>query len=293
MSQVQRVMVGVDFSDDSDASLAEALKIAVLHDAELYVVHVIDDRPDDHLSNPAVAYRKEIEAALWERAAEAAASLYPDYPRERVHCSVRTGRPAKEILAAAAEHDVSVITIGHRGKGFFERTLLGSVASRLVSRSELPVVVTRGSDDHHARCVLAAVNLQGDSERIIRVASDWAKKTNAPLHILYSWEVAGLADSYTAIAGMPGREVDHTAIEDGQACLQALCVDVLGENHDAILHVCAGLAVREIVSTAHRTKASLVVLGSHGRTGLSKMLLGNTAEQVVERAPCSVLVLRV
>lgn len=53
-----------------------------------------------------------------------------------------------------------------------------------------------------------------------------------------------------------------------------------------------GGAVHEIVTYAEEEAASLVVLGSHGRTGLSRVLLGSIAENVVRRAPCSVLVVR-
>src|SRR5699024_2784165 len=98
----------------------------------------------------------------------------------------------------------------------------------------------------------------------------------------------GLSDSYSAIAGLPGRDVDRTAIHDARVRIGQLVEEVLGPDHDATLHVRAGLAVYEILGAIDREDYGLVVLGSHGRRGLSKMLLGNTAEQVVERASCSV-----
>jgi len=293
MVTVNRVMVGVDFSKDSDASLTGAMHIAALHHADVYAVHVIDNRPEDDLLNPAVEHRKQIQDALERRLRRVVEDAGIELKCEQLHAVLKTGRPTEELLAAAEEFDADVVVVGNRGKGLIERTLLGSVASSLVRRLERPLIVTRGWKGASERRVLAAVDLSDDSVRVIEVAADWAKRIGAPLDVLYAWEIAGLSDSYSAIAGLPGRDVDRTAIHDARARIAKLVSKVLGPNHNATLHVRAGLAVYEILGAVDRDDYGLVVMGSHGRRGLSKMLLGNTAEQVVERAPCSVLVLRI
>lgn len=293
MVTVNRVMVGVDFSKDSDASLAAALQIAALHGAEVYAVHVIDSRPEDNLLNPAVEHQKTILDALNARLIRVADKAVPSFDKRGLHSLLRTGRPAEELISAADEKNADVVVVGNRGRGLIQRTLLGSVASSLVRRLKRPLIVTRGWEQGPEKRVLAAVDLGDDSVRVIRVAADWAKRIGAPLDVLYAWEIAGLSDSYSAIAGLPGRDVDRTAIHDARVRIAQLVEEVLGPDNDATLHVRAGLAVYEILGAIDRHEYGLAVLGSHGRRGLSKMLLGNTAEQVVERASCSILVLRV
>lgn len=293
MVTVNRVMVGVDFSRDSDASLTGAMHIAALHNAEVYAVHVIDNRPEDDLLNPALEHKNTIHDALDARLRRVADAEGIDIECDCLHAVLRTGRPTEELLAAADEIDADVVVVGNRGKGLIQRTLLGSVASSLVRRLKRPLIVTRGWQDAAQKRVLAAVDLSDDSVRVIEVAADWARRIGAPLDVLYAWEIAGLSDSYSAIAGLPGRDVDRTAIHDARARISALVERVLGKGHGARLHVRAGLAVYEILGAIDRDQYGLVVMGSHGRRGLSKMFLGNTAEQVVERAPCSVLVLRI
>lgn len=293
MVTVNRVMVGVDFSKDSDASLTGAMHIAALHNADVYAVHVIDNRPEDDLLNPAVEHRKQIQDALESRLRRVVENGGIALDCEKLHAVLRTGRPTEELLAAAEEFDADVVIVGNKGKGLIQRTLLGSVASSLVRRLERPLIVTRGWKGADEQRVLAAVDLSDDSVRVIEVAADWAQRISAPLDVLYAWEIAGLSDSYSAIAGLPGRDVDRTAIHDARARIAKLVENVLGPDHNATLHVRAGLAVYEILGAVDRDQYGLVVMGSHGRRGLSKMLLGNTAEQVVERAPCSVLVLRI
>lgn len=293
MVTVNRVMVGVDFSKDSDASLSAALQIAALHEADVYAVHIIDSRPEDNLLNPAVEHQQTILDALNARLIRVAEKSIPSFDKARLHGVLRTGRPAEELITTADEKNADVVVVGNRGRGLIQRTLLGSVASSLVRRLKRPLIVTRGWEQGPEKRVLAAVDLGDDSVRVIRVAADWAKRIGAPLDVLYAWEIAGLSDSYSAIAGLPGRDVDRNAIHDARARIGQLVEEVLGPDNDATLHVRAGLAVYEILGAIDRDEYGLVVLGSHGRRGLSKMLLGNTAEQVVERASCSVLVLRI
>src|SRR5690625_4030119 len=199
MVTVNRVMVGVDFSKDSDASLTGAMHIAALHHADVYAVHVIDNRPEDDLLNPAVEHRKQIQDALERRLRRVVedagielkceqlhAVLKTGRPTEELllcgseqffrgaaslHAVLKTGRPTEELLAAAEEFDADVVVVGNRGKGLIERTLLGSVASSLVRRLERPLIVTRGWKGASERRRLAAGDLSDDSVRVIQVAA--------------------------------------------------------------------------------------------------------------------------
>lgn len=293
MTKVKRVLVGVDFSEGSDLGLVSAVRIAHLHGAIVHAVHVIESMPNDGVLNPALDHREDIARALRGRLQKAVEQADVPLEDDDLSTELRIGRPTDEMLAAAEDLDADVVVVGYRGKGLIERTLLGSVAAALVRQTKRPLVVARDWGRDTPRSVLAAVDLDADSVKVLRAAADWAQRSGAALHVLYAWEIAGLADYHTAMPSIPVRNFDMEVMDDSRKRLERLVHVALGDDHGARLHVRPGTAGYEIVFAAEREHHGLVVMGSHGRTGLSKLLLGNTAERVVERAPCSVLVLRV
>lgn len=293
MGSVQRVLVGIDFSEGADLGVLRALRIAHQHGAKLHAVHVVETLPIEGILNPALGHREEIENALAARLKKIVDESGLSFPAANLSSELRIGRPVEEMLGAAEDFDADVTVVGYRGKGLLARTLLGSVAAALVRQSTRPLMVARDWGDDAPKRVLAAVDLDADSKDVLQTAANWAKRANAELHVLYAWEIAGLADYHTAMPNIPARDLDMEVMDDSRKRLESIVNEALGEGHGASLHVRPGTAAYEVVFAAERDKYSLVVIGSHGRRGFSKFLLGNTAERVIERAPCSVLVLRV
>lgn len=141
----QRVVVGVDGSDDSLEALAYGFSQAEMRDAELLVVHAWNPRPsyDSTLSDgsdwPAYesAQRRQVEQAL-----SAEVARHPDV---KVRQEVLRGKPGK-ILAERSQ-SADLIIVGSRGVGGFKGLLLGSVSHRLVDRANCPIVVMRRRPD--------------------------------------------------------------------------------------------------------------------------------------------------
>lgn len=293
MLDIKRVLVGVDFSGGSDTALLRAVRIAKAYGAIVHAVHVIESLPRDGVQNPALEHREEIARGLRDRLHGAVEKAGLTLDEDALSTELRVGRAAKEMLDAAEEINADVIVVGHRGKGLLERTLLGSVASSLVRASTRPVVVARDVDAETRNSVLVAVDLQEEAGDVLRAGADWAKRTDADLHILYAWEVAGLADYHTAMSNLPARHFDVDVTNDSRRQLELLVEEALGADHGAALHVRPGTAAYEIVFAAERGHHDMIVIGCRGRSGISKLLLGNTAERVVAHAPCSALVVHI
>lgn len=293
MALVKSVLVGTDFSEGSDSALLSAVRIAEEYQAILHAVHVVESLPADGVLNPALAHREEIARALRARLNQAVEKAGLKIDDDLLSTELRVGRPAKEMLDAADEVQADVIVVGHRGKGLLERTLLGSVAATLVRNSPRPVLVAREPEKDRVQSVLVAVDLDDASVELIRVAKDWADRNAMPLHVLYAWEIAGLADYHSAMPNIPARNYDIEITQDARKRLESMVQDAIGADADVELTVRPGTAAYEIVFAAEREKHALVVVGCRGRRGLSKLLLGNTAERVVEHAPCNVLVIHI
>lgn len=289
---MERVLVASDFSSGSTLALRCAARIVERTGAALTVVHVMETMPMGAELAALPLDRRAIEDELQQRVWEELRTCGLDPDATTLRLEVRIGRAMDEILQCAEDTSAELIIVGHRGRGLLERMLLGSVAAALVRHATMPVLIAREWTGKTPQKVLAAVDLSDAAPDILRTANRWAKASGAELHVLYAWEIAGLSDYHSVMPGMSSRSYDTELAEDFRTRMIATVDAVLGPNHGATVDVRAGTAAYEIVFAAERSGIDLVVMGSHGRKGLSKLLLGNTAERVIQEAVSSVLVLR-
>jgi nucleotide-binding universal stress UspA family protein len=207
---------------------------------------------------------------------------------------VLRGRPATAIVDDARTANVDVIVLGSRGHGTIVSMLLGSVAKEVADQAPCPVLVARGRQ-------LTRVVVAHDGSPHARAAEELL--TRWPIFGQAAIEVVSVAQQRgpwhlppSATLYMPAtpdyfeayREVlrEHTAVADEAAArlrregLRANAVVVEGDPAEAILGV------------AENHQADLILLGTHGRTGLQRLLLGSVARNVMVHAPVSVLVVR-
>jgi universal stress protein A len=139
--------------------------------------------------------------------------------------------------------------------------------------------------------ILAAIDFSNESREALRVAAATAAASHAELTLLHVWEAA--AYTYSPSFALPGNVVDDAIAEAERG--------VTDWKHRAIeigatkvaTQVVPGVAWDRIVETAKADPAyDLIVVGTHGRTGLSHVVMGSVAEKVVRHAPCAVLVVR-
>ena len=248
---------------------------------------------------PAAAYLEHdggIEAQL-HRAADAVVTGVRDRlerPGIDVVADVLKGRAATAIVDAASAFRADLIVVGSRGHGTIESMLLGSVSAEVVDHARMPVLVAR-------RRSLNRVLLGWDGSGCARGAAD----------LLSAWPIFG--QSHVRVISVADVQVpwwSGITVDTSPELLPAL-VDAstaLREEHDAMARAMAsdlrqaGLAAdaelrtgdpaTELLAAARASDADLIVLGTHGRTGLARLLLGSVARNVVRHAGSSVLIAR-
>lgn len=141
------IVVATDFSEVARLALLQAWQLATQRaDAELHVVHVIDDRGRALTKNARLRSRDHLLTVLPGQLRSYAmdlgrqAQLAPLHHPLSVH--VRIGKPAREILTLAAELDAAMLVVGSHARGGLDRLVMGSVAHQLVSAGRLPVLVS-------------------------------------------------------------------------------------------------------------------------------------------------------
>lgn len=145
MKRFDKILMATDFSDNSDYAFDYALALARQFDAELTIVHVINEPADLRgIYVPQVTYEEletEISQGAKEMMAKFCSSKLADYGKYTT--AIVSGIPFQEIIAKASEIGASLIVIGTHGRTGLEHLVFGSTAERVVRAAKCPVLSVR------------------------------------------------------------------------------------------------------------------------------------------------------
>ena len=289
------ILAATDLSPASDEAIRQADALARASGAPLAVCHVVEDLlplrllfPQERL--PDLLDQKRLldraEDALLARALEVTGRR-----EEELELHVRVDEPYAGVVRIAEELGAARLVVASRGRTGLSTVLLGSVAERVARLAHGPVLVARPSP---AGPVIAASDLSDASESALRLGAEEARRRGAKLHAVHVTVGPALVASELApLVPEAGAAVSVERVRaESVAARAALEATVARLGIAAEVDVVQGRPVRELPALASALGASLVVVGTHGRTGLGRVLLGSVAEAVVRHAPCSVLVAR-
>lgn len=284
---IKHILVPTDFSEGSDGAFTTAVEIARAFDARITLMHAWAIPPIVYaqgVSWPMTEFREAARLALEERYARAAA-VYPS-----TQPLLREGSDWVEITRATDELHADLVVMGTRGRRGITRLLLGSVAEKVVRLSNVPVVTVgqaRAPGAHAGfRRIVVPVDFSECSELALALAIDMARTFHARLTLLHVWSLP--YTGYTAALSWPIEEVEASA----RSALAKLLERTKAAYHETDATLRNGLEASEIVAFSEEENADLVVMGTHGRTGLPRLFLGSVATAVVRLSPVPVLTYR-
>jgi nucleotide-binding universal stress UspA family protein len=294
MSIFNRILFAGDLSERSRGAFCAACTLAEGCGAHLSILNVVEPTlvaappgPARGARLPAVlpadtpARRKEIGGEL--------RAFYRADPRISVDYLVKGGDAAAEIERAAEAIGADLIVVGTHGRGGVDRLVCGSVAESVMRGSSRPVLVVNNSDtvptDATVRLILHPTDFSRGSWPALGVARALARANRARLILMHVAPAEVLAGGtfYAPPDLRPARD-ELTKMRE-QAAEAGLEGSV--ENR-----FCQGDPATEILLAAEETGCDMIVLGSHGRTGFRRLLMGSVAESVIRRAPCLALVVK-
>ena len=281
------VLIATDLTETSDPAIARGAAHADAVGAPILVCHVI---PDVFRSHPLQPRRGENEVTLSSDLTKRAADLVTEQLRRVANLSpdddtvvIETGNPEDEIVRLAEERGASLVVIGAKHTG---RT-----AGRVVRYSHGPVLVARKTASSGK--LLVATDFSEPSVAALAFAKMLIEKVGVDATLLHVMEPpATLIPSITSALGSPIVPLDDKTfgeLEDlGRATLKTFAERYRMQHSEQV----EGDPAQVIVERARAIGAEMIVMGSRGRTGIARLVLGSTAEQVVRDAGCSVLVAR-
>jgi nucleotide-binding universal stress UspA family protein len=230
----------------------------------------------------------ELEAVL----TEASTRLAPT--GATIERQVLLGRPSAAIVDQAIDLGADLIILGSRGQGPFRTMLLGSVSAEVVDHAPCPVLVARGP-------AVGTVLLAHDGSDLARAAEDLvaglpplAELPVEVLSVVRTHEPS--ADTLAPSTLGRSMEVYGSALEESRQHHEDLAraaAERLGRlGRPTVWSVRAGDPARAIVDEAEAKGSDLIAIGTHGRTGLDRIVMGSVARNVLTHAHCSVLIVR-
>lgn len=274
------ILLPTDFQQPARRAFTYAVKLARVLGARLEIVHVIKAvtessqvAPDSRYLNPLKTSALLELGRLTSTAKEAGVHAEP---------SLLFGNPSDCILESAARFHTGLIVMGTHGRTGWDRMRLGSTAQAVVREAPCPVltlqeVVARDSFRYHAKVSL---------DRLL-VATDFSPCADAALHY-----VSGLAAQLKAQMCVVHAADEGVAKQVGQRKLNTLTRELQRRGIEAESLCLPGDPVEVILRQAAQWQADVIAVGTQGRTGLSRLVLGSVAEAVLGRAGCPVLIVR-
>ena len=285
----ERLLLATESSEFSEGANREAIRLAKRCGSKLTAMSVIESNPEFGSMAPAILEKLEKEVLAHLNSVKARAK------QEGVTCETVTyeGEDSyKYIVEEAVKQKSTMIIMGRRGKKGFRRLVMGSTTSWTIGHSPCSVLVVPRAAQVDFKSVVVATDGSKYSAAAASEAIGIAKRNNAKLTVLAvvpadiamptDIDFAAIQREKIADQDLQAAEKNARAVKDAaqKAGVEAQAFVMSGKPADAIIEI------------AKDKSADLVVVGSHGRTGLDRLLMGSVAERVIVLASCAVLVVK-
>jgi nucleotide-binding universal stress UspA family protein len=301
-----RILVPLDGSALAEIVFPYAIELARKFNLEVVLIHIADRKDSESLRLP---------QAYVDRTADAIKRKVADDPKERsanaqltrgtkVSSEVVVGSPAEEILRYADEHDIDLILMATHGRSGISRWVMGSVADRVLRSSHIPVLLVRAgiiqniAHNEWPGTMLVPLDGSGLAELVLPHVIALANKPNAG-----NAEVTLLMVHELVVPWFPSPEslerLGEIAAEDmarskrsEKNYLARIEKQLNDSGVRASSEVLDGQPAEEIIHYAGKKAFSLILMTTHGSSGLTRWAYGSVAEKVLLAASSPILLVR-
>lgn len=291
---LRTVLIGTSLGEESDSVVRSGLAVARAAGARVHLVHAFPDGPQ--LAGPEAGLGEDFteEMRFWceEKLREQTGRLGLGEP-ELSRAEAVAGPPHRVLIETAQRARADLIVVGATDSGPLAVELLGSTADRVLRKATCPVLLVRGGLRMPPRRVLAPVDLSplsGDAYRCgLDLLGQLGKGGEIEVRAVYALSFMDkLAELHRKEGAVSFEETERASGEELRRFVLENGVNAPFEVETALL---PGEARFEILHELREHPADLVVLGTHGRGGLDRLMMGSVASAVARKAPCSVLLI--
>jgi nucleotide-binding universal stress UspA family protein len=294
--KINRIVVGIDFSSYSEVARKRALALAANTGAAVVLVHAFED--SDYQGQSSWMLKTKTYERLVQRsrrlAQEEVHSLAKPYLAAgiQVQAEVSDLGPDKALIAAVERHDAELLVVGTHGYTGIKRMTMARIAQRVVRNSPCSVLVARATatDVPSMARILVPTDFSESANNALTLACSLVAD-DGQIDVLHCWR------AYFYPTGYHGLYEETVALEPEMAeSIRSQGAELIRdhENPRSKLHFSEQFVspVDGIAEMLEAHAYDMVIMGSHGRHGVKRLLLGSTAEATVRQANCSVLIVR-
>ena len=296
MIKIKKILCPVDFSDCSAKALQNALLLAGTYKAELTVFHavlVFEDetyQPDERLPDFNESYKilSEISDRKLNQLIKGEGNGF------RIKKVTRRGFSAsEEILSYVQEHGFDLIVMGTHGRNVISHLLLGSVAEKVVRLAPCPVltITADAKSISKSKNILVPMDFSDFSKTALNYALEIASQYDAQVTLFHVVEQQ-IHPSFYASGASSIFEIDTQLKQRVISAMKKCCRDLDYATVTTDYEVVEGRPAHEIVEYTKHKNIDLVVIATHGLTGLEHYIWGSTTEKVVRSARVPVLTVK-
>lgn len=278
-----QIVTATDFSTRSQRAVRRAGLLARHNGAELTLVHVVDDdQPPDLVA----LETREAERILGEQIGAMA-----ELRGIEVRALVVTGDPFDGILRAAASATADLIVMGAHRKQLLRDILVGTTIERVIRTGPFPVLMVNKEVDQSYGTALATVDMSEPSVNAIKTGGGLGLPHGARLALVHAF--LPVAKGKMFYAGLSRHAIDSYVAEERLRVTRELIAFLdskgLGDGEVRSIYIEEGRAFDVISTAAERLKPDVLMIGTHGRTGVARAFLGSVTEEVLRLLDVDIL----
>ncbi|WP_323192241.1 universal stress protein [Halostella sp. PRR32] len=284
------ILVPTDGSEHAVRACEHGLALSRRFDATVHLLNVIDVTAAGGIFDAGGVSREFVERLEEEgsNAIETVEAVAEE--TDSIHTEIIEGKPSEAILEYVDENGIDLLSMGTHGRSGINRYITGSVTERVVRLSDVPVLTVRATEQNTPAGSYDEILVPTDGSEPATAAMDHgiaiAQEAGARIHAVNVVDVSSLAANPNVT---PPTELLDQFRSQGESATEAIATRAREAGLDAVTSVREGIPSSDLLQYARENEIDLIAMGTHGRTGLERYVLGSTTERIVRESEIPVL----
>lgn len=298
MLNVRKILFPTDFSRCSLQALEHALMLSKYYKSELHLTSVYTLYDNQSTLINTIPDFKDFYTAVLDYYADKLKSIVDQQDGQGVKLIAKQLRgvsAAETILEYETDNDIDLIVMGTNGRRGIQHVFLGSIAEEVVRFSKCPVLTIREQEKKvdlgAVERILIPIDFSEHSKIALTYGEEIQNIYSTKIDVLHIFEDMNHPVYYHS-SEKEIEEFKNKLIKNSRSSIQRFLNEAKFEQNETEVHFREGHVAREITKFIEENNIDLVIIPSHGQSGLEHFLLGSISEKVVRRSMCPVLTVK-
>ena len=277
-----QILVATDFSTRSNRALRQAGLLAQTSGAELVIVHVVDDDLPESLL--------ELETREAERIIEEQIHVMDELRDVKCRAVVVKGSPFKGILTAAESIAADLVVMGTHRRSILSDIFVGTTVERVIRTGPFPVLMVNNEAQRRYENVIVPIDMSQSSANALHKASNVGLTPEGRVTLLHAF--FPMAKGKMFIAGADNASINEYVKDERYRARDELVAFLVAnslDNRGWTIRLEEGAPSESISRAVKELRPDLLVMGTHGRSGILKALIGSVTEEALRSLDVDIL----